>query len=144
MDSSRIFDRFLIDCLRIFFRIFDVFLIDFYVIDAQAITRRHCKAQQDTVAVRLYGAAMSDCIPNVAVATLLRPLAMLQLTAYLRKRVGGYAALLRFGYTRHKHINFFEISTFMQDFHVGTMKIELSDAISSRMHWSNRNFVISA
>ena len=61
-------------------RIFDVFLTDFYVIDAQAITRRHCKAQQDTVAVRLYGAAMSDCIPNVAVATLLRPLAMFQLT----------------------------------------------------------------
>ena len=98
MDFSRIFDRLLIDFLRIVLRIFDVFLIDFYVIDAQAITRRHCKAQQDTVAVRLYGAAMSDCIPNVAVATLLRPLAMLQLTGYLRKRGGGYAALLRFGY----------------------------------------------
>ena len=39
---------------------------------------------------------------------------------------------------------FFDISTFMQVFHVGTMKIEFSDAISSRMHWSNRNFVISA
>ena len=75
---------------------FDGFLRVATIIDAQAITRRHCKAQQDTVAVRLYGAAMSDCIPNVAVATLLRPLAMLQLTGYLRKRGGGYAALLRF------------------------------------------------
>ena len=60
--------------------IFDGFLRVATIIDAQAITRRHCKAQQDTVAVRLYGAAMSECIPNVAVATLLRPLAMFQLT----------------------------------------------------------------